>query len=261
MIALPFAIFLFGLFIGSFLNVVIIRLNTGKRFVRGRSMCMRCGKELAWFELLPVLSFLVLRGKCRTCKKDISFQYPIVELITALVFTLLYIKLPLANGFSALSWIGFGYALVVSSLLMVIAVYDLRHKIIPDSVVYPFILLSLAPLAYHALTDPSFLLLPAIASGAMVALPFFLLWFFSRGAWMGFGDVKLALGIGWLLGVSGGFAAVLLSFWIGGVFGLFLIGLNRTYTIKSQVPFAPFLIAGACIAGAWGVTIGTLLSL
>lgn len=261
MILLPFLVFLVGLFIGSFLNVVIFRMNTGRTFIKGHSVCARCNRKLEWFELVPVFSFLALRGKCRTCRGVISFQYAIVELITALVFTVLFIKIPLQQGFTTYSWLSYGHALTVASLLIVIMIYDLKHKIIPDSVVFPFILLTLIGLFYKAFTIPAFGLFPALFGGVLVALPFFLLWLISKGNWMGFGDVKLALGIGWLLGLSSGFAALIISFWIGGIVGLFLFGLTRHYSIKSQIPFAPFLIAGLFIAGVWRITMGMLFPL
>lgn len=258
MIVLPIFIFFLGLLIGSFLNVVILRMNTGRSVATGRSMCARCSRTLHWHELIPVLSFLALGGKCRTCKTPISFQYPVVELVTAVLFIILYIKLPLAAGFTAYSWLSFLFAAVVGSLLIVAAVYDARHKILPDAVMYPFLLLTLLAIAVKATLFSGFSWEKAIVDGVWVGLPFFLLWWLSRGRAMGFGDVKLALGIGWLLGMALGFGAVILSFWIGAIFGLFLIAVAHTHTMKSQVPFGPFLIIGALIAGLWSVSITTI---
>jgi leader peptidase (prepilin peptidase) / N-methyltransferase len=259
MIFLPLLIFVFGLIIGSFLNVVILRMNTGRSIARGRSKCAHCNRVLAWYELIPVFSFLGLRGKCRTCNTEISFQYALVELVTAITFVVAYIKIVINGGFTIYSWIAFAFSLVISALLMVIFVYDLRHKIVPDTVVFPFILLALLSILWKSSMVPGFLGGNALVNGVVVALPFFLLWFFSKGRFMGFGDVKLALGIGWLLGLAGGFAAILLSFWFGGIAGLFLIAISKKYGMKSEVPFAPFLIMGVFIAGFWGVTITTLL--
>ena len=261
MIFLPFVVFLLGLIVGSFLNVVILRMNTGRSYVKGKSKCASCSRNLEWYELIPVFSFLALKGKCRTCLNEISFQYPVVELITALVFTLLYIKIPLVYAFTSYAWLSFVLALAIASILIVILVYDFRHKIIPDSAVYAFIILSVASVAYKALTIPGFPFFPAIASGVVVALPFFFLWLLSKGKAMGFGDVKLALGIGWLLGITGGFTAILLAFWVGGIFGLFLLALTHRYHMKSQIPFAPFLIIGIFIVGVWGVSISNLFSI
>ncbi len=258
MILLPLIVFALGLLIGSFLNVVILRMNTGRSVVTGRSACARCSRTLAWYELIPVFSFLGLRGKCRTCRQPVSFQYPLVELTTAIVLIICYSRLVIIGGFVAGAWISFAFASVVACMLIVVLVYDLRHKIIPDSVVYPFILLSLVSVGYQTVMIPGFSLWAALLGGVLVALPFFLIWYFSKGRAMGFGDVKLALGMGWLLGLAQGYSALVVSFWIGGIAGLFLIALNRKYNMKSQVPFGPFLILGFAIVALWGVTISTL---
>lgn len=258
---LPLVVFVIGLLIGSFLNVVILRLNTGRSMVTGRSKCARCSRELTWYELIPVASFLALRGKCRTCRQHISHQYPIVELITAITFMVLYSSIVIPAGITTISILTFLFAATVGALLIVILIYDMRHKIIPDSVVYPFIILSFVSIIWNVFFTPGFSVSSAIFGGILVALPFFLLWYFSRGTMMGFGDVKLALGMGWLLGLSGGFAALVLAFWIGGIVGLVLLAATRQYKMKSQIPFAPFLIAGIAIVGIWHVTMSTLFPL
>lgn len=261
MVVLPLIVFAIGLLIGSFLNVVILRINTGRSIVNGRSKCARCGRVLAWYELIPVASFLGLRGKCRTCKEGISFQYPFVELVTAIVFVICYIKFLLAGMFTPAAWIAFVFALCIASLLIVITVYDVRHRVIPDVVVYPFILLALGSVVYRVMEYPALSLFGALLGGVLVALPFFLFWYFSKGRVMGFGDVKLALGIGWLLGIAQGYSAVVLAFWIGAIVGLFLLALTRRYGMKSQIPFGPFLVLGVFIVALWGVTISTLFPL
>ncbi len=261
MVFMPVIIFVLGLLIGSFLNVVIFRMNTGRSVVTGHSKCMHCSRELAWYELIPVFSFLALRGKCRTCNVGLSFQYPVVELTTALVFIIAYIKLVVEGGFGMYSWLSFIFATIISSLLIVITIYDLKHKIIPDTVVYPFILLSLVSIAWKAIMFSSFNPFMAIVDGLLVALPFFLLWYLSKGRLMGFGDVKLALGIGWLVGLSIGYGVFLIAFWTGGIVGLFLLATTRKYAMKSQVPFGPFLVVGLFIAAFWQVSISSLFPL
>lgn len=258
MFFLPLVIFVIGLLVGSFLNVVILRMNTGRSVVTGRSACARCNHRLEWYDLVPVFSFIGLRGKCRTCRNHISVQYPIVELITGIVFVLLYTKF-LIGGFTLGAWITFGFAAVVAALLIVITVYDLRHKIIPDQAVYPLILLAFASVIWRAVQDPyTTSAWGLILGGLIVALPFFALWYFSKGKAMGFGDVKLALAIGWLVGIVQGFTAVLLAFWVGAIVGLFLIGISRRYGMKSEIAFGPFLVIGLCIVVLWGVTIQSL---
>lgn len=260
MIFLPIFIFVVGLIVGSFLNVAILRMNTGRSIVRGRSMCARCSRQLAWYELIPVFSFLALRGKCRTCRAPISFQYALVELVTAIVFVVSYIRIVIVGDFTGTAWLTYVFSLIIASLMIVIFVYDARHKIIPDTVVYPFILLSFLALVYRtSLGDTSFFL--ELIHGVLVALPFFLLWYFSKGRAMGFGDVKLALGIGWLVGLAVGYGVILLAFWIGGIVGLFLLGLSRKYNMKSEIAFGPFLIVGLFIASLWGVTVQSMFPL
>ncbi len=261
MIFLPIIIFVLGLIIGSFLNVVILRMNTGRSIASGRSMCARCSRPLAWYELIPVFSFIVLRGKCRTCRVPISFQYPVVELATAVLFVLLYIKVALGGGLTPFAWLSFAFACVVGALLVVAGVYDVRHKILPDTVIYPFLLVAVLGIVVKATMVPEFNGLKALFDGVIVGLPLFLLWAVSRGRLMGFGDVKLMLGVGWVLGLSQGIAGLVISFWVGAIFGLFLIALSHRYSMKSQVPFGPFLIIGALIAGLWQVSLSALFPL
>jgi leader peptidase (prepilin peptidase)/N-methyltransferase len=261
MFLIPILVFIFGLIIGSFLNVVILRMNTGRSIVTGRSACPRCDNTLSWYELIPVFSYLGLRGKCAKCKAHISFQYPIVELITAIVFTILYTTIILPHGFTLISVLMFIFAMKVASVLIIIFVYDIKHLIVPDMMVYLFIIYSLVAIVWNAFMLPGFHVGMALADGVLVALPFFLIWAVSKGRGMGFGDVKLTLGIGWLLGLAGGFSAVIFAFWIGAVVGLLLLGANRRYHLQSQIPFAPFLIIATFIVGVYGITIFSLFNI
>lgn len=261
MIFLPLLVFLLGLIIGSFLNVVVLRMNTGRTALQGRSACARCSAPLHWYDLIPVFSFLGLRGKCRSCKGRISFQYPLVELVTAIAFTIIYTNVIFSYGFTALAGIVFLFSIVIAALLIVIFAYDLRHMIIPDTMVYVFILLSLGAVVWRWYTVSGISLGVELFNGVLVALPFFLIWAISKGKAMGFGDVKLALGMGWLLGLVGGFSAILFAFWMGGLVGLFILSLSRKHTVRSEIPFAPFLIMGTFIVGVWGITIYSLFSL
>ncbi len=257
MIFLPIFIFGLGLIIGSFLNVVILRLNTGWSIVSGRSKCDRCNKNLSWYELIPVFSFLGLRGKCKECKAPISFQNPVIELTTAIVFVVLYTKVFLSSGFGWFSLVSFLGSAILASLLIVILAYDFRHKIIPDKIVYPFIILALVSIFWKIIFITGFSFVPFLIAGPVFASPFFFIWLFSKGSAMGFGDVKLALGMGFVLGLSASLATFLLSFWIGAIAGLFLIALSRA-SLKTQVPFAPFMILAFFIVTTWGVTISSL---
>jgi len=249
-------IFVFGAIIGSFLNVVILRYGTGKSFAKGSSQCFSCGKKLSWYELVPIFSFLIQKGRCRGCGSKISIQYPLVELVTGVLFTLILLRSDLS---SLIMEIGSRYfevlfLWVLVSLLIVISVYDLRHFIIPNKVVWIF-----NGLAFLFIFFKNLDLGPQILSGLAFAGFFALIWLVSRGKWMGFGDAKLALGLGWLLGPTQTFSAFLISFWLGAVVGIGLLVLNKKYSFKSQIPFGPFLVVGALIAFLFDINIFSLL--
>lgn len=247
-----------GAIIGSFLNVVIFRFNTG-RGIGGRSRCFSCRRVLTPIDLVPVLSYLVFQGCCRTCKSRISFQYPAVELLTALLFVgvyILYASLFLVNPPLFLFKVAAG--LVVMSLLVLITVYDVRHKIIPDTFAFTFAVIAFVLMFIGVGADGMFFLqiplLPNLFAGIILAFPFYFLWLISRGAWMGLGDAKLALGIGWFLGLSGGATAIIYGFWIGAAVSVFLLIIQKLsrsrwshLSMKSEIPFAPFLILGLLI--------------
>jgi len=231
--------FILGLIIGSFLNVVILRFNT-QRSLGGRSGCMTCESTLRWYELIPVFSFLGLGGRCRNCKSKISLQYPLVELASGIIFVLLFLEFQdffLINPkvFFAI----FIYYAFAFSLLLVIATYDLRHKIIPDSLSLIFGILAFAGLFFFDISSgqslssnaPIFYAhLPSwdsFLSGIYIALPFAFFWFVSSGRWMGLGDAKLSLGIGWLLGLPLALSSLVVAFWSGAVWGIALIIFSR----------------------------------
>ena len=257
--------FLLGLSVGSFLNVLTLRYGT-ESSVGGRSRCRSCGTTLRWFELVPLVSFLALRGRCRSCGTRLSLQYPIVELGTALLFVLVLRTVAGAPLLlDAGSLLELALYLSVVSVLVAITVYDYHHKIIPDPFVYTLALLSVLKL-FVAFSPLSFVLPPMLEllAGPILFVPFSLLWFISRGAWIGFGDAKLALAIGWLLGLRAGTSAIIFAFWIGALYFLLVLAAQnllrrstrlserlalggRPYTMKSEVPFGPFLVLGTLL--------------
>jgi len=240
-------IFIFGAIIGSFLNVVINRYNTGMG-ISGRSYCPVCSKKLSWSELIPVFSFLMQKRKCIGCGGIISWQYPIVEITTGLLFLLIY------NSQSTINDVLFYW--LVMSILIVIVVYDFRHKIIPNGFVYTFIALSffsIFQVSDFKLNIPNTW---DLFAGPLLAAPFVLLWSFSDGRLMGLGDGKLALGIGWMLGIAKGISAMLIAFWTGAIVGIALLFLRRkTITMKSEIPFGPFLVLGTIIIFLFNINI------
>lgn len=257
-------VFIIGLLIGSFLNVVIYRYNTGLSFAKGRSQCFVCGKKLEWYELIPVLSFLVQKGRCSSCQTKISLQYPLVELLTGILFVCVVIRQMSLFSIFSLYEHGVTYSLllalyyfIIVSLLVVIGVYDVRHKIIPDGIVYAFIGLALGKLFLFTYLFGLPLTLVGtldLLAPLLLSLPFAFLWFVSKGMWIGFGDAKLVFGIGALLGFSLGLSAVMSAFWIGALFSLIIVLVQKIYStsthinLKSEIPFAPFLILGTLFA-------------
>lgn len=247
--------FVLGTIIGSFLNVVAYRYGTAKN-LGGRSSCMSCCQQLKWYELIPVVSYVMLSGKCRTCRARISAQYPFVESTTGILFALIFLKfMPILELAPILFIFLFTYFAFIFSILMVIAVYDMRHKMIPNSLVYTFSGLSflmLIPMFILSGFGYSSLII-AMLSGPVLALPFALLWYFSGGKWIGFGDAKIALGMGWFLGLSGGISAVALGFWIGAIVSVFILLVSKygkgkaKITRNTEIPFAPFLLLGLAL--------------
>ena len=180
----------------------------------GRSKCFTCDRTLSWAELFPIFSFLAQKGACRKCKSKISWQYPLVEALSGLLFILVFYFFPPVSPTAIFFTV---FYLLITALLIVVVVYDARHKIIPDELVYTFGALALLQL--FIAPDLSFMTpgLWQLLAGPILALPFALLWLVSKGAWIGLGDAKLVLGIGWLLGLSQGISAVILAFWIGAI--------------------------------------------
>ncbi|MEI7688599.1 MAG: prepilin peptidase [Candidatus Nomurabacteria bacterium] len=259
-------IFLLGTIIGSFLNVVIYRFNTGKSIVRGRSICMTCNRTLRWYELIPVFSYLFQLGKCRRCAEKISHQYPIVELLTGLLFVLIsyhFLSILMFSPFSYVFLVTF--YVFIFSLLIVISVYDLRHKIIPDILVYLFSFISfLSIFISHSIFGSLFIKpdFSSLIAGPLLALPFALIWFVSKGKWMGLGDAKLMLGIGWILGIYQGLAAIILAFWIGSIISLtFMYISKKKINMKTEIPFAPFLILSLLIVFLFNINVFSLSAL
>lgn len=273
-----FLFFVFGAIFGSFLNVVALRYESDKPLfggqLFGRSHCPHCNKTLRFFELIPILSFFILRGKCARCKSPLSLAYPMGELATALSFaTIPGIVMKVFPG-SLLDWTAWGIAAVIAAAfasLIVAALVDLRLFIIPDEIHYILIILAVVSgflMAPHfgpargAYTGGYSLifgfhdtLLPNRILGAVVGGVFFLaLYFVTLKRGMGLGDVKLAASIGLFMGWPDGFLACMLAFCFGTAVMLPMLLLRRT-RLKSYVPFGPFLSLAAIVVMIWGDSI------
>jgi leader peptidase (prepilin peptidase) / N-methyltransferase len=221
-------LFVLGLLVGSFVNVLIDRLPNGENVLWGRSRCDYCKKTLRWYELIPVVSYVGQLGKCRRCHKKLSVQYPVIELITGI-------------GFASLHSLPFSILFVS---LLVIFVADLKYQIIPDSMIVLGILGTLWT-GFH--------LIPAIGSFAFL----YLLWIITRRRGIGFGDVKFALLMGALLGFPGVIIAFYVAF-LTGAFVAVILMLARYKTWKSKIAFGPFLAAGTVVAFIWQQQLLTL---
>jgi prepilin signal peptidase PulO-like enzyme (type II secretory pathway) len=212
---------------------------------------MTCQNTLCWYELIPLISFFALGGKCKNCKTKISIQYPIVEFLSGLIFAGLFLKFQDIFFINTLVFsISYAYYATMFSILLVIGVYDFKHKIIPDILSLIFGLVAFVGIFFFSdyLFFPHIPTVLEFLSGILLALPFALLWLVSKGTWMGLGDAKLALGLGWLLGFSRILSGVVVAFWSGAILGIFLIAFSKKYGMKSEIPFAPFLVLGVLIA-------------
>jgi leader peptidase (prepilin peptidase)/N-methyltransferase len=242
-----FAIFILGLMVGSFLNCVVYRLEKEESFLKGRSYCPYCKHVLGWQDLIPLLSFVVLKRRCRYCGKSISWQYPLVELATGLIFVLVFnFQFPTFNIFTFL------YYLIISSFLIVIFVYDLKHFVIPDAVIYPAIILSFLYCLLEVREIGNFqLLIGPLLSAFSASLFFGAIVLASKGKWMGSGDISLAFLMGLILGWPNILTALFPAFFIGAIIGTGLIMAGRK-TLKSEIPFGPFLVIGTFLAMFFG---------
>ena len=234
-------VFVYGLLVGSFLNAWVWRLHTHRKVSKGRSMCPHCKTPLRWYELIPVFSWLALRGKCRTCHKPISWQYPAVELANAAVWVSLFLFLNPAN---ILEWVSFLAWLALASLLLAALVYDAKWMLLPDAFMVPAVVVALviavvSAVGMGSLSELIARLVAAILFGGI----FFLIWFISKGSWIGDGDIWLAAIMGLVLTGVQLVVAIFVAFNLGAIVGLVLIAIHKKNR-KSMIAFGPFLIIG-----------------
>lgn len=237
---------LFGLIAGSFANVVALRIPAGGSVVKPRSSCPACGHEIRWHDNIPVVSWFLLRRRCRDCATPISVRYPVVEAGTAALFA----TVPLALG---VTWVVPAYLWFVG-VLVVLTVTDIDHKLIPNRILFPSTAIGAVLLAAGAFADGDAGLLPrALGGGAGYFAALFVLAILARGGF-GFGDVKLAFFIGLFAGYLGwGHVAVagVGSFLIGGVLSVLLL-VTRIRGRKDYIPFGPWMVMAALVTLWWG---------
>lgn len=250
-------LFILGLCIGSFLNVLIDRLPHG-RTILGRSTCDDCKKVLKWYELIPLLSFFVQKARCRSCKAPLSWQYPAVEFLTGIVYVLVWLFPPrlfitltfpnLAVMYSTdLSWAYLVAQLVFMALfssIIVMIITDLKYFIIPHWVQLSFAVFTLS--LYLVVDIDPHLIVYRLGSGIVTMIPFLGLYQLTKGKGLGFADVILAANIGFFMGILYGFISFYIAFMLGAAIGGGLM-FFRKKGLKSKIPFGPFLLAGALI--------------
>lgn len=232
-------VFIGGLIVGSFLNVVICRLPEIKSIIFTRSHCPKCKVNLAWYDLVPLLSFVMLEQKCRHCGKQISWQYPLIELFTALMGVLIFYF----YGWTSLTI----FLWLVTCFLIVILVYDLHFQLILDEILVPLLLIIIIYLLFHPSIDMINKLTGAGVGLAIIGL----IYVITKGKGIGFADIKLIVPLGLVVGWPKVLILLFMAFVIGAIVGLFLINRGKKGW-KDPIAFGPFLIIGFYIALFWG---------
>lgn len=234
-----------GLVWGSFLNVVIYRLPRDLSLIKPPSSCPRCGRRIKWYDNIPLLSYLILGGKCRFCREKIPAVYPLVEALTAVCFLIIYF-----NNLSFFDLQFFADCLFSSSLI-VLGFIDYFHQIIPDHITLPVIVLSLvyAPFRYDLNLRQA--LIGAAVGGGFLLLVYlvYLLWRKKQG--LGMGDVMMMLMVGAYLGLGRTILTLILASVVGAIFGLLLIKFKKK-DLQYSLPFGTFIAAAAFVCLIWG---------
>lgn len=253
---LTFLLFIFGLFMGSFFGVVVSRLHSGEKGIfTGRSHCDHCNYTLTAMDLVPVFSWVFLGGKCRKCRKKISWEHPLLELLTGLVWASVGFFVPMGTSPALIAW-----TLFVVTVLWVIAVYDFKFMEIPDQISLPTIVVLLF-ISLGATFCSSALPIPHLANalaGAAIPLGFFglqiALSYVLKRDLVGGGDLRLGALMGIVLGWQITILALFLAYIIGALFAPLIIYAQKKHW-KSEVPFGPFLALATYIALFWGTTL------
>lgn len=265
-------IFIFGTVIGSFLNAVIWRIHVLQSVMRGRSKCVHCEHELSAGDLIPLVSFALLRGRCRYCKKAISWQYPLVELGVGILFVLSYVVFlgNMPNGILQAFFLGqstgtvalFVRLLLFLAVLVVLFVYDARWGLLPDSVTLPSIPIVFginlfvfsAPVVCDGGAVVCFfsqpwanMLAALVIGGGFFALQYII----SRGVWIGGGDIRLGVLMGVMLGFPGVLYALFIAYIVGACVAVVLLSLRKK-GMKSEIPFGPFLCGATAVMLLYG---------
>ena len=237
-IVIPLFVFIFGALIGSFLNVCIYRIPEGKSIVSPPSHCPSCGEGVRWYDNIPILSYLILRGKCRFCANRISVQYPLVELLTALAALFFFLKFQLSIVFAIL--------FIFTAALIVISFIDLEHRIIPDVISLPGIIVGFVAALFLPEVGWMSSLIGILVGGGSLLLVAWVYQLLTRKEGMGGGDIKLLAMMGAFLGWRAIPFIIFASSLIGSVIGISVMLIQKKDS-KFALPFGPFLAIGALI--------------
>lgn len=245
-------LFIIGAACGSFISVVIYRLHTKKKGIfLGKSACASCDTTLKSFDLIPIVSYLTLRGKCRYCSKEISYMYPLLELVTGGLFALFFLRYPFFDNSLNFSGAMLGMYLLYafySFVLVFTFFYDLHYLKVSDEILLPAILIGLIATIAAPYTPHIF---DALLGAGIAAAFFGLQILLSRGAWVGLGDLRVGAFMGVILGWKLTIVALFLSYLIGSVISIFII-IRRKKFIGVKIPFAPMLVTGTLAAIFFG---------
>lgn len=267
MLSIVIVLFVLGLCAGSFVNALVWRIRQqgiGSKkqakdlsILKGRSMCPHCKHSLAWYDLIPLASWLILQGRCRYCRKPISPQYPIVEIIAGLVFAGSYLFWPDTVHLNG-QWLLLSAWLVCSVGLLALAVYDLRWMILPNKIIYPTLVAAvIGRLGYLSFFEKRPLHGVLLWAGSVIISSgvFYALFMISKGKWIGFGDVRLGLVTGTLLADPyKSLSMLFLASFIGTIVILPALAKGNK-TLASRLPYGPFLITGTAIMVVFGTSL------
>ena len=256
--------FVFGLFWGSFLNNISLRLEKQEDFLFSRSKCPYCGKILSWKELIPICSFLIQKGRCKNCGLKISLRYPLVEILTGLwvfllskiIFPYSFLQIEIISLSYFLQFLEFIFYLIFLSILFVLALYDLKTFLVDDGLIIFGVIIGLIFMCFKiyfnfAHRDFTYFLnyffiqfgkFEPIFSALFLSLFFFIIYLITKGQGLGFGDVKVAFLMGLFLRLGDGLLSILLASLYGSIYGLYVI--LRTKKFKQPIPFVPFFFLG-----------------
>lgn len=260
-----FILLVLGLCLGSFVNALVWRLHEQSKpkkkraasakelsITKGRSMCPGCKHTLMAADLIPVVSWLFLRGRCRYCKKPISWQYPIVETITGLLFIVSYYFWPVDLSKGTLYWLQFGVWLVAIVVSLALVIYDFKWMLLPNRLVFILAAFGLVYALLSLITDVSTIVDILLAVGISGGI-FWLLFQISDGKWIGGGDVKLGLALGLFIpGAVSAFLMLFLASFVASMFVVFLIIIGK-YKKGIRIPFGPFLLLGTFLVVIFGL--------